>query len=333
VGDYFNDFGNGDEALTRMVKDIGELQQIQPLGRIWSYNNTGFNLAARIIEIVMEQPYETAVQNMLFDPLRLKMSFFYPNDLLLTHRFVVGHQRDKQVVQVARPWAIGRAANGVGGIVTTVHDLLSYTRFHMGSGRKGLISGRSLRDMRLPQVDTGGGEQMGLTWFIRNEGELQIFGHSGSTKGQQADLFFIPEQRFALALLANSDDGYDVARGLYKHALRLYFNTELKIHRPVAGPPAQLRQYTGRYKIGTGCFDLKVKGKYLVYHEVPLGGFPKPDSPPGPLTPPIRLQFYEPDKVVGLDEPYKEGLGEFLRDDQGEIKYFRIFARAHQKIK
>ena len=52
VGDYFNDFGNGDEALDRMVKDIAKLPQVQPLGTIWSYNNTGFNIAARLIEIV-----------------------------------------------------------------------------------------------------------------------------------------------------------------------------------------------------------------------------------------------------------------------------------------
>ena len=31
VGDYFNDFGEGDDALAKMVKDIGKLPQIQPL--------------------------------------------------------------------------------------------------------------------------------------------------------------------------------------------------------------------------------------------------------------------------------------------------------------
>ena len=112
VGDYFNDFGNGDEALARMVKEIATLPQIQPLGKIWSYNNTGFNIAARIIEVVTGRPYEQAVQEMIFDPLKLKMSFFYPSDILITHRFVVGHYLDKNKVHVSRPWAIGRAGNG-----------------------------------------------------------------------------------------------------------------------------------------------------------------------------------------------------------------------------
>ena len=55
VGDYFNDFGNGEEALDKMVQDIAKLPQVQPMGTIWSYNNTGFNVASRIIEVVTKK--------------------------------------------------------------------------------------------------------------------------------------------------------------------------------------------------------------------------------------------------------------------------------------
>src|SRR5215208_6659297 len=103
VGDYFNDFGTGDDALDKMVKDIARMPQIQPLGTIWSYNNTGFNVASRVIEIVTKKPYEQAMQEMLLDPLGLDMTFYYPSDILFTHRFVVGHQMVEGKVQVARP--------------------------------------------------------------------------------------------------------------------------------------------------------------------------------------------------------------------------------------
>ncbi len=207
VGDYFNDFGNGDDALEKMVKDISKLPQVQPLGTIWSYNNTGFNVASRIIEIVTKKPYEQAAQEMLFDPIGLKMSFFYPSDILFTHRFVVGHQKVKNKVQVARPWAIGRAGNGVGGVVSTVRDLLKYARFHMSNGKKNVITGKSLKAMRVPQVDTGPRGLMGITWFIRKVGDLTTYSHGGATNGQQALFCFIPEKDFALAILTNSDDG------------------------------------------------------------------------------------------------------------------------------
>ena len=339
IGDYFNDFGNGDDALDRMVKDIARLPQIQPLGTIWSYNNTGFNVASRIIEIVTRKPYEQAAQEMLFDPLGLKMSFLYPSDLLFTHRFVVGHQQVKNKrsspagkVQVARPWAIGRAGNGVGGVVSTVRDLLKYARFHMSNGKKNLIAGKSLKAMRTPQADAGPRGLMGITWFIRKVGDVTLYAHGGATNGQQAYFFFIPKEDFALAILTNSDDGGIITAGITNYALELYFDAKPTLPKPIQKPASELKEFVGRYQIGTECFDLKVKGKYLIYHHIPLGGFPRPDTPPGPAMPPMRFSFYEKDKVIGLDEPYKDALGDFIRDEKGKLQFFRIGGRAHKKL-
>ncbi|HEU4745185.1 MAG TPA: serine hydrolase domain-containing protein, partial [Anaerolineales bacterium] len=333
VGDYFNDFGNGDDALDKMVKDIARMPQVQPMGTIWSYNNTGFNVASRIIEVVTEKPYEQAAQEMLFDPLGLKMSFFYPSDILFTHRFVVGHQKVKDDVQVARPWAIGRAGNGVGGVVSTARDLLKYARFHMGNGRKNIVSGKSLRAMRVQQADAGPRGGMGITWFIRKVGDITFYAHGGATNGQQAYFFFIPDKDFALAILTNSDDGGIITTGITNYVLELYFNTRSKLPKPIQKPASELREYAGRYQIGTECFDLKVKGKHLIYHHIPLGGFPRPDTPPGPAMPRMRFSFYEEDKVIGLDEPYKDALGDFIRGENGALQFFRIGGRAHKKLR
>ena len=337
VGDYFNDFGNGNDALNRMVKDLAKLPQIQPLGTIWSYNNTGFNIASRVIEIIMKKPYEQAAQEMLLDPLGLKMSFFYPSDVLFTHRFVVGHQKVKNKVRVARPWAIGRAGNGVGGVVSTVHDLLKYARFHMSKGKsesgKRVISRKSLEAMRVPQVNAGGRGDMGITWFIRYADPLKVYAHGGATNGQQAYFFFIPEKDFALAILTNSDDGGIITAQAFGWVLELYFGIKLKSPKPIKTPASELKEYIGRYRIGTECFDLKSKGEHLIYHHIPFGGFPMPETPPGPAMPPMRFAFYEKDKVIGLDEPYKDALGDFIRSGNGKLQFFRVGGRAHQKIK
>ena len=46
----------------------------------------------------------------------------------------------------------------------------------------------------------------------------------------------------------------------------------------------------------------------------------------------MRFSFYEKDKVIGLDEPYKNALGEFFRDANGRLQFFRIGGRAHKKL-
>ena len=336
VGDYFNDFGNGDEALEKMVQDIAKLPQVQPLGKLWSYNNTGFNIASRVIEVVTRKPYEQALQEMLLDPLGLTMTYLYPSDILFTHRFVVGHYIENKNVKVARPWAIGRAGNGVGGVVSTVKDLLKYARFHMGDGRselgKRILRHQSLGAMRIVQVNAGGRGDIGITWFIRYAEGITTYAHGGATHGQQAYFFFIPEKDFALVILTNSHDGGILTAQTFGWILELYFKTKIKLPAPLKKPPLELKQFTGRYKIGTECFDIKVKGKYLIYHHIPLGGFPRPDTPPGPAMPPMRFAFYDKDKLIGLDEPYKDALADVIRDEEGRVEYFRVGGRAHKKI-
>jgi CubicO group peptidase (beta-lactamase class C family) len=245
----------------------------------------------------------------------------------------VGHQKAKEEVTVARPWAIGRAGNGVGGVVSTVLDLLKYARFHMSNGRKGVITGKSLKAMRVPQADAGARGQMGITWFIRKVGDVTVYSHGGATNGQQANFFFIPDEDFACAVLTNSDDGGIITAGVFSKIMKLYFNAQAELPKPIHSSATERKEYVGRYKIGTECFDLKVKDGYLIYHHIPLGGFPRPDTPPGPAMPLMRFAFYDQDRVIGLDEPYKDALGEFFRDDRGWLEFFRIGGRAHKKIK
>jgi hypothetical protein len=203
----------------------------------------------------------------------------------------------------------------------------------MSSGRKKIISGKSLRAMRVPQVDAGPRGMMGITWFIRDIGKFKVYAHGGATNGQQAYLFFIPDKEFACAILTNSDDGGIITAGIFGLVLETYFKVVLKSPEPIDIASKELKEFEGRYKIGTECFDIKTKDKYLMYHHIPLGGFPTPNSPPGPAMPVMRFQFYKKDKVIGLDEPYKGALGDILRNKDGSVEYFRIGGRAHKKIK
>jgi len=332
VGDYFNNFGNGDDALAKMVKDIAKLPQITPPGKIWSYNNAGFNIASRLIEVITGKPYEQAAQEILLDPLGLSMSFFYPSDVLITHRFAVGHYNEGKKIFVARPWAIGRAGNGVGGLVSTVKDLLAYARFHMGNGSR-IIKRKTLEAMRVPQISMGRRGNMGITWFISPLDDIARYSHGGATHGQQAIFMFIPQKDFALTILTNSDEGGILNTNVVSLALELYCDIKPSTPKLIKTPVNQLREFTGSYRIGTEAFDLKIKNGDLMYHHIPLGGFPTPDSPPGPAIPPMRIAFYDKDQTIGLDEPLKNTLGDFIRNEEGLVEFFRIGGRAHKKIK
>src|SRR5579884_3535189 len=61
-GDYFEDFGNGDDALEKAVATYSTLRQMTPPGATWSYCNAGFSLAGRVIERVTGQPFEQVMR-------------------------------------------------------------------------------------------------------------------------------------------------------------------------------------------------------------------------------------------------------------------------------
>src|SRR5215211_1416922 len=95
AGDYFDDMGQGDDALAKIVAKLVDLPQLTPLGAVWSYNNAGFYLAGRVLEVVGGKPYEELARELVLEPLGMERSFFFPGDLM-TYRFAVGHENSFQ---------------------------------------------------------------------------------------------------------------------------------------------------------------------------------------------------------------------------------------------
>src|SRR3712207_8333356 len=53
-----------------------------PLGQTWSYNNAGFCLAGRAIELATGLTFERAIEELLLAPLGMERSFFFAEDLV-----------------------------------------------------------------------------------------------------------------------------------------------------------------------------------------------------------------------------------------------------------
>lgn len=325
TGDYFDDLGHGDDALARMVDRLEWLEQLTPVGEIWSYNNAGFYIAGRAIEVIVGRPFETALKELVLDPLGLERSFFFADEVL-THRFAVGHERTGEV---ARPWSIGRPAAAAGGIVASVNELLAYVRLIFDE--TDLLRPESIAAMREPQAETGGamGDAIGLGWFLLERDGLRFVNHGGSTNGQQALLVAAPEAKMAVAVLTNHADGASLARELLEHLAR-ELGAELRPPERLHLTADELAEYTGTYDSALNRVDVAVVDDVLVLTPSPKGGFPTPDSPPGQAPPPTRIEFVSRDAIVALDDPLKGSRGDFLRGPDGEIAWFRIGGRIHR---
>lgn len=338
VGDYFDDFGRGEDSLAKIVANLASLPQMTPLGDVWSYNNAGFYLAGRVLEVVTGQPYETVAKELVLDPLGMTMSFFFAEDVI-TYRVAVGHtvpfEDGNHTPQVEREWALARTGNPVGGIISTARDQLRYARFHMGDGTAPdgtrLLKQETMATMQTPVVQAANGDQFGITWFIREVGETKIVRHGGATKSQLSAFLLVPERNFALTVLTNGNKGGFLGNEITKWALEHYLNIEEPEPEPLERSEEELRPYVGNYRAALSDLELRIENGVLVLQITPKGGFPKPSSPPSPAQPPMRIALRDEDRMVIVDEPSKGTQAEVLRDPEGNIAWIRLGGRVHRR--
>jgi len=70
-GDIFTDTGWGDDCLERYVAVLGDVPQLLPPGEMFSYNNAGYSVLGRVIEVLRGRPYDRCLREQLFEPLKL----------------------------------------------------------------------------------------------------------------------------------------------------------------------------------------------------------------------------------------------------------------------
>ncbi len=331
LGDCFADFGNGDDALQRYVDAMVELEQLTPLGEIWHYSNSSFTVLGRIIEVVTGCTYEEAVRDLLFTPLGMDHSVFSAGEAIVL-RTAVGHQVVDERPRVARPWAFPRATTPVGGVVSTVRDLIRYARFHLGDGTAPggtrLLSKATLELMRTPHAPADLDRRVGIAWFLREVGGVRLQYHGGVAIGQQGVLMLAPGRDAAIAVETNSTRG----GLLHGEVVKWWQRTRLGA---LAAEPAFVElarshyaELAGRYVAELSDAELEVADTGLVYRSFSHNRLKV--SPPPQDPPPSRVAFTAEDQFTLVDGPLKDTRGEFLRRD-GKVSWMRVGGRVYRR--
>ena len=233
-GDVFTDTGRGDDAIEKYIDVIAGLPQLFSPGELFSYNNVGFSVLGRLVEVLRGKTWEQALVDHIVAPLGLTHVAPSAYEAIL-HRAAVGHVGPgEDGVEISTPtWALARSNEPAGAMLAmSPRDLLGFVAMHLaeGAGPDGtrILSPLSARAMRTSQVAlprlTGMGAAWGLGWEIITADAPIVLGHDGGTIGQAAFLRVVPEAGLAVALLTNGGDVF----GLFE-------DTIAEILREVAG--------------------------------------------------------------------------------------------------
>jgi CubicO group peptidase (beta-lactamase class C family) len=285
-GDIFTDTGVGDDCLEKYVATLHEVPQLFPPGEQFSYNNAGYCVLGRLVEVLREQPYDACLREHLIAPLGLTHTATGPYEAIM-FRAAVGHiEMEPGTGYVPAPmWAMARSNAPAGSMLAMrPRDLVAFARMHLEDGRTAggtqvLAPGTAAR-MHDREVDLPELGLMGTSWglgFERFDTPAgAIIGHDGSTIGQGAFLRMVPEAGLAVALLTNGGDVVSLYRDVVGRVLDELTDVALP-DLPV--PPAEPRRIDAERYVGTysaQVFDLTVSQddeRRIWIEQIPKGLF------------------------------------------------------------
>ena len=326
----------GDETLKNYVASLNNLMQLAPPGAAWSYNNAGFSIAGRIIEVVTGQSINRAFRELVFRPLGLTHAGTTAGEFI-THRFALGHAaRGNEPPTLQRPFSPSASVTA-GGVGVCIVDLLNYAKFHLGDGTASngerVLSRASLELMRTPQLRKQGmDDDMGIGWHLRSVGPVRVAAHGGTLSGHVLLLEIVPDRNLAIAILTNSNSGWRLIQDVERAALKSYANASFApnqaiAHRglvetmpsaePLAAQPDPT-PYIGRYLRPSNAVVVRAEGRGVFVQEQPNSGNPSAEMP---------ISFYGPDRAIVTDGSARGQSIEFVRDSTGAVKWIRVVGR------
>lgn len=211
-GDHLVDTGWNADALARYVATLAGLGQIHPTDDTYSFCNTGYGVAGRLLEVATGEHFDRVLRRRLARPLGCRATLTLPQHALL-HNVAVGHAHEPggKAVRQSR-WVLTRSNGPMGGIMAPPGELLAFARMHLDGGRgpDGVdqLAPAAVDAMQRPHVDSPmPGEAQALGWTIRSWGDLTCLGQDADTFGQRALLRVVPEKRFAVCVMTNCQTG------------------------------------------------------------------------------------------------------------------------------
>lgn len=316
----------GLDTLNHFVtSDMKDLPPLSQPGTVWSYNNAGFALTGRIIEVVTGKNIHDAFRDLVLQPVGLTHTFTRSTEAM-TYRFSLGHRQAGNATQVIRPYQTGSSTTA-GGFTTTITDMLKYANFH-------LAKSALLDQMKVPLLTKNSTEdEMGIGWHIRKVGGVNTFAHGGTVNGHCLLVQLVPERNLAFSILTNHTDGWQLVQDIERAILKSYeglaltpnqrighrgVNEAMTGHASALNPQPQLDEYTGAYRrIPGDTSQVRADGSRL---SILTGG-----------TTPVTLSFYSKDAAYVTSGAYVGQPYEFIRTPDGKVGWMRINGRVARK--
>ncbi len=185
-------------TFAKLMARVAGKPLLFPPGERMTYNNTGYILLGRIIEVVSHETYRDYVRKHLLDRARMTHTYTVADepklaDMAIGYRIKDGALERAPTIHDTFGWSAGN-------LVSTVDDLAKWSRA-LATGK--IVTARSYREMTTATKVPNGTSDYGLGLFVDSVRGQPRIGHTGGSFGFTAANEYFPQQHVRVIALTN----------------------------------------------------------------------------------------------------------------------------------
>jgi CubicO group peptidase (beta-lactamase class C family) len=310
-------FSNDDAGLKQNIAAWNADVFFTAPDKIYSYSSANYWLAGLLAEEIHGKAYADTLAETIFRPLGMKRSSVRPTEAM-TYPLALGHQVQNGAAQVIRPIDNNAAKYPGGSMFSSADELARWAIAILNGGKiDGVqaIPAMVVENLQKPQFYLPGDDKAfygyGLLGYA--DGGVKTVSHGGASRGYGSTIFFAPDQKIAILVLANTS-GQTLPRSRRK-AMEMLLPLKPETAQPngeTAIKPEDLNRYTGKFAHAPQTWEFFVREAKL---------FVRQEGKDFELKPSGKDTF-----------AFEQGEFLFVRDEKGDFEHIFMGLYAARKI-
>ncbi|QES89227.1 serine hydrolase [Rhizosphaericola mali] len=223
AGDLMEFPAGGDFGIEDVLKNLQYFKPVSPFRTKWDYDNQLYLVAGELIKRVSGMSWEEFIQTRIFKPLQMKNSYpanSYIKDFSNVATPHIVNQKEKKTISL---YNFNNKINGAAGsIFSNVDDMTKWVQLQLNGGKYGEKSDKILfskeRQDKMWKIHTVMDADFderykshfsgyGLGWFLNDQNGNFVVEHTGGLDGMLSIVRMIPDKKFGIIVLTNTQDG------------------------------------------------------------------------------------------------------------------------------
>ena len=318
-----------DKELEQYVRALSEQYFFTEPGKAFSNSSASFMLAAYVAEQLGHKPFADVMKDRFFKKLGMYRSTFRP-DIAMTYPLSQGHETSGVSAPVViRPFVDNAIYRADGMMYSTLNDVARFAIAFLNDGKfegRQILSPSVIAKMSTPVAPVYGTNVLedgnyGYGMLIYNYRGVRTLENDSVWLGFSSRFRMVPEHRFAIIILANSNVGgfHETVDKAFETFMTVGPRREVKPKTASKIDQAEMQKYVGAYFNPPDEIEIVLKDGQLVFKQI---GIELPMSKIGEQ----RFQIQPPTSPAPIELKMKTG-------EDGKIEFMYSALRAFKKVR